>query len=180
MASNNEGGTGTNLPIQWNNNNKMNTEPCQYGFPGDKRFLDFIQNELITDCIQGLVKGIFGEDATGIVSGCNPKTPPTQISPGFVLINGILLPFAGGVKQTYVKVEENNETATFYDGGSYTAYRKAVVVFTGSSVNAVAWETLNKRLNVYEYFEELKIMIETHSHLGTSGGSGGGGGDVLY
>jgi hypothetical protein len=177
MANINDNGTSTGTgteEITFVGENKMITEHCQYGFPGNKSFLDFIQDNLISNYLQQLVIGIFGAE-TGIISGC--RISGNSVSSGTVLINGILLPFAGGVRRNYVKVTDSVEQATFEDNNNYDAYKKAIAEFTDTNTG-ISWTTLNSnRLNVVEKLltlqtelQELKSDFLSHSHTTTGGG----------
>jgi hypothetical protein len=166
--------------------NRIVTENCQYGFPGNKRLLDFIQNELITDYVQLLSSGIFGSNATGIVAGCEIVLGSNRANPGIVLINGRLLPFAGGIIQSSIAIQDTTEQATFHDNQTHDAYKKATAIF--AATGTTTWAALNTKLSIQVALQEirnelqllrfgllqevwhelhlLRVGLENHSHSG--------------
>jgi len=173
MASNN---TGTTTDMEFVGENKIVTVNCEHGLPGNKRFLDFIQNELVTYFMQEFVTGVFGNE-TMIFSGCKTTPDSNYISSGVVLINGVLLPFAGGTKQNYVKITDTVEEVTFKNNQKYGAYKKSVAEFTSTNTGLL-WSTLNNnRLNILGRLQNLKSELDelrddfiSHTHATTGGG----------
>src|SRR5699024_2515171 len=86
------------------------------GFPGNQNMLDFMQKSY-REAITGLSK-LAGDKV--IVSGC--VVTGSQISEGWVVIDGELLPFKSGAIGNNVIVEEIADDVLFQDGSSQTVY----------------------------------------------------------
>ena len=80
------------------------------GFPLDTNALDFLQSAFAAS-INAL--NALGGSSNYIVSGCVPAGSNT--SAGWMVINGELLPFAGGITQTKVIVRETKAAVRFQD-----------------------------------------------------------------
>ncbi len=78
-----------------------------------------------------------------VVSGC--EVSGTQVSSGYVVMNGELLPFEGGTAQTYVKVQETVDTLEYKDGNTHNYLTRRKAVFSASAaVGAVRWADFMK------------------------------------
>lgn len=92
--------------------------------------LDFMQRS--TETLHTLARTICTLEGCQylIISGC--ETQGATVSAGVVIINGELLPFAGGAAKTYVQIEETRENAEFMDGQPKEVYVSRHVVFSTS------------------------------------------------
>jgi microcystin-dependent protein len=139
--------------------NKANyTERPQRSFPLSTEGLDFIQRQI-------LLAAEYAKSAGGnyILSGCT--VTGTNVSSGTVILNGELLPFVGGTRQTTVRIVEKNESITAgsetYDG----AYVHRYVDF-GSNLNDV--DTFNfSDLKLFPTNKFLSENYATKSELAT-------------
>jgi hypothetical protein len=138
--------------------NRIITKNCQHGFPANKKLLDFIQDELLTDYIQQIARGVFGEYATGIIAGCEGQG--NTVSAGIVMINGIVYPFKGGGKYPYITIKNTLDSAIFHDGIEHDAFSKSVAAFTSVQTN-LTWNALNNRfLNSSEIKVKLNDILD--------------------
>lgn len=80
------------------------------GFPLDTNALDFLQSAFASSI--NALAALGGSD-NYILSGC--VVNGSNVSTGWVVINGELLPFAGGIAQTKVLIRENKESVRFQD-----------------------------------------------------------------
>jgi len=76
-----------------------------------------------------------------ILDGC--VTSGGNVSAGTVVINGELLPFAGGVVNTHVVITESKTGVQVYDINYADLYYDRKVVFGGGS-NQIAWNSFQK------------------------------------
>lgn len=107
------------------------------GFPTNQQRLEYMQEAYtgIADALVGLVGG------NAIVSGC--VVAGNNVSAGWVVIGGELLPFLGsstGV-QTTVLVRETKTALTFLDNSNKEVQFSRSVQF-GTGTGAIAWSSL--------------------------------------
>jgi len=122
------------------------------GFPLEVNDLSAMQDNY--NSLQELAKAICGT-SPAILSGC--VVTGSTVSPGFMLINGELLPFNGGPLGTYVAVTETTSNKTFEDGISRIVFRNRRAVFsTGGTLWSAFWRVNNlKDVAVNKLYSEL-------------------------
>jgi hypothetical protein len=100
-------------------------------FPLTTTVLGFLQSAAaMLEKLTSLVGGNY------ILSGC--VTQGTAVSAGHVVINGEIIPFAGGELQTYVRVVITDTVITVQDS-DYTQTTKELV--WGAGAGQIAWES---------------------------------------
>lgn len=108
-------------------------------FPLSTEGLDFIQNQILLSAILANMAG-----GNCILSGC--AVSGTTVAAGYMVLNGEVLPFAGGTLQASVRVRE---TASDITAGSITytgAYKTRVAEFGSNiaEVDTYAWADIKK------------------------------------
>lgn len=113
-----------------------------FGNLGGLRFtqesLDFMQQS--TETLHTLGHALCAAEGMQylIVKGC--ETAGTAVAPGVVIVNGEVLPFAGGTKKTRVEIVETKEPADFMDGEPKETYVSRSVAFTDNS-GGIPWSS---------------------------------------
>lgn len=109
-------------------------------FPLTTNVLGFLQTAAqLIEKLAGIISGNY------IISGC--KAVGASTSAGYVVVNGEIMPFAGGVTQSYVRVINTSETVTVNDG-TYTKTTKQLIFGAGSG--QIAWSSFRSASNVIE------------------------------
>lgn len=121
------------------------------GFPLTQDALDFMQSAY-QEAIAGLAK-LAGDSV--IVSGMVDNG--ASVTDGWILINGELLPFQAGNKQTYFIIVETTDTETFEDDSVKTIYYTRQARF-GSGAGQIPYANLVR-------LSSLKIMQNSISNL---------------
>lgn len=106
------------------------------GFPLETETLDAMQK-----CWN--ILNAFGEIVAplAIIKGC--VVTGSNVSDGFVYINGELLKFVGGAIQTTVIIVQNPTSVEFEDGNSHEVYFERYATF-GSGVTNYAWANFKR------------------------------------
>ncbi|WP_053328528.1 hypothetical protein [Chryseobacterium gallinarum] len=119
--------------------------------------------KLVTEILAGLqdaysiysgVARMAGEKA--IVSGCEDLG--VNVGDGYVIINGELLEFKGGVKQSTVIIKEENTQVAFEDG-SIKPFEKYRFATFGYSTSAYTWNDF-KRVTPLNTIEDRLAKLE--------------------
>jgi microcystin-dependent protein len=121
------------------------------GFPLDTNALDFLQ-AAFASTINALT-ALGGDNY--IVSGC--VVTGSNTSPGWVVINGELLPFAGGITQSKVIVRETKAAVRFQDLINKDVIVTRVVQF-GTGAGEILYSTLLPIKNLLTVKSELASM----------------------
>ncbi|MBN1185774.1 MAG: hypothetical protein JXB49_26060 [Bacteroidales bacterium] len=109
-------------------------------FPLTTNVLGFLQTAAqLIEKLAGIISGNY------IISGC--ETVGASTSGGYVVVNGEIMPFAGGTTQTYVRVVSTTETITVNDG-TYTKTTKQLVF--GAGTGQIAWSTFKNARDLIE------------------------------
>ncbi|MCZ2393427.1 MAG: hypothetical protein LC105_06205 [Chitinophagales bacterium] len=117
------------------------------GFPSTQNTFDFMQNAY-NDAIAGLARAV-GEKV--IVSGVEENN--SQVTDGWVVINGELLPFKGGAIQSHVVIVETSKSVVFDNPAtSKEVYFDRVVKF-GSGPGQIPWSDF-KRVKTMQTHQE--------------------------
>jgi microcystin-dependent protein len=105
------------------------------GFPLDTNAIDFLQVTFASSI--NALTALGGDNF--ILSGC--VTVGSNVSSGWVVINGELLPFQGGIAQTKVLIRETKQPVRFQDLILKDVYITRFVVF-GTGVGEILFSTL--------------------------------------
>ncbi|QEM13491.1 hypothetical protein [Mucilaginibacter rubeus] len=107
------------------------------GFPFDQGVMKFIQ-----DCIGTAAQTAALAGPLAILSGCDAAG--TSVSDGVVVINGEILPFVGGVKQTKVIIQENATTVVFQDNQPRVVKYVRAARFGDDGTTAMLWANFKR------------------------------------
>lgn len=121
------------------------------GFPMTTRILDELQKAFNIFNTLGALSGNMT-----IVAGC--VTTGTNVSDGYVFINGEVFEFRGGSLQTKVKIVEAMETLVFEDGSAKSVIKTRYVTF-GIGVDAMDWSEFIRPKNAKELSEIVAELI---------------------
>ncbi|MCT4698092.1 hypothetical protein [Tenacibaculum haliotis] len=133
------------------------------GFPLETNTLNFMQSAYSIFNAFGALAG----DKT-IISGC--ETQGSEVTNGYVYVNGEILEFRGGIKQTTVVIIEDNESVEFEDGTVKDIYKTRYVTF-GVSGNSIPWtdfkpvDNLITLLNRVVFLEGKVVSPATESEV---------------
>ncbi len=121
------------------------------GFPLETDTLNFLQASLAKPI--SALTGLGGENY--IVSGATQSGD--NISDGWVVIKGELLPFKGGITQMNVTVVEISQEATFMDGAIHPIYfTRQVQLCASGTVGSIPFASILRMNNL----QEQKIQID--------------------
>lgn len=120
------------------------------GFPLETNTLSFMQSAYNIFNAFGALAG----DKT-IISGC--ETQGNEITNGYVYVNGELLVFRGGIKQTTVVIIENKESVEFEDGTVKDVYKTRYATF-GASGNSIPWDEFKRYYINQPMYKEVKYV----------------------
>lgn len=112
------------------------------GFPMTTRILDELQKAYTLFNSLGAISG----DKT-IISGC--VTTGTNVSDGYVYVNGEVFNFVGGTLQTEVKIVEVTEALVFENNVSKTVIKTRYVTF-GTGIDTIPWADFTRGLETKE------------------------------
>lgn len=106
--------------------------------------LDFMQQS--TETLHTLARTICTMEGHQflIVSGC--ETQGATVSAGIVILDGELLPFAGGAAKACVQIEETREKAEFMDGQPKEVYVSRKVVFSDNGTEWSKFRDITEKL----------------------------------
>lgn len=144
--------------------NRIDTQQAG-GFPLETDTLDFMQKSFTA--LQALVS--LGGDHY-ILSGCTVQSG--NVSDGWVVINGELMPFKGGLLQSKVIIKENLGSRTFENGVNKVVFYERFAQF-GSGDSSVPFSDLVniKDLKTFRNLPHLasnEIQLDSELHLATS------------
>lgn len=127
------------------------------GFPTTQNTLDFMQQAYV-HAIQALA------DLAGnrvIISGMEENN--NQISDGWIVWDGELLPFTGGPKQTHILIEEETESVIFEGEASSTeVYHTRKAKFGGSTLLYSDLVRLDKIKVLQSNLNDLTNALNSH------------------
>ena len=104
----------------------------QGGFPLDQDVLGFLQESSLTAAKTASLGG-----SAYVLSGC--EQAGNNIANGIVVINGEILPFAGGATQEKVVVIEQTEDMNYEDGSVYPSIKTRYATFGDDGVTGLLW-----------------------------------------
>lgn len=107
------------------------------GFPFDQGVMKFIQ-----DCIGTAAQTAALAGSLAILSGCDAAG--ASVGDGVVVINGEILPFVGGVKQTKVIIQENATTVVFQDNQPRVVKYVRAARFGDDGTTAMLWANFKR------------------------------------
>jgi hypothetical protein len=102
------------------------------GFPLDQGVMGFLQ-----DCISLASQAASLAGPLAILSGC--VVAGGSAGNGFVVINGEILPFVGGIIQEFVVINEVDTAVIFQDGSPQVVKKIRTATFGDDSLNEYAW-----------------------------------------
>lgn len=117
------------------------------GFPMTTRILDEIQK---AHAVFNSLGGLAGNFT--ILDGC--VTTGTNVSDGFVFINGEVFDFKGGLAQTKVIIKETVENLVFQNNNSNPVIKTRYVTF-GTGVNAIDWADFKRPIET----KALEVLL---------------------
>ncbi len=124
------------------------------GLPFDSDTLDFMQKGYV-GALDALAK-VIGNNV--IVYGLEPNN--NEITPGWIVYGGELIPFVGGVKlQTFI-VEEIAERRTFFDGQEHEVYFTKQARFASGGID---FNSLKRVDNVFKQQQSIIDNNKTQS-----------------
>lgn len=118
------------------------------GFPLDVNILDFGQKaNQISQQLGGIIAPL------AIVNGCIENG--NNISDGLVYIDGELLPFKGGLKQSSVRIVEQPEARIFENGTSKDVLITRYATFGIASGTSYNWSNFHRSISIKEIEKRL-------------------------
>jgi hypothetical protein len=131
------------------------------GFPLTQGTLEILQRSY-SEAI-GVLAGIIGDRV--IVSGCEDS--PTGVVPGWLCIDGELLPFEGGAIPILqrMKIVEEAEDVTFGNLSEQPVYIKRRVVFDSDGYGSYKWDEFGRIKTLQDLSEKIIAKEVTMSYV---------------
>ncbi|MGY0039179.1 hypothetical protein [Pedobacter sp. NJ-S-72] len=117
------------------------------GFPLETDTLNFMQTSYAS--LQS-VTALGGSNY--ILSGC--LASGRTFTDGYVVLNGELLPFRGGLEQSNIVIREDKQTRPFENGQSRDVFFTRYAEF-GTGTDAVAWASLPRLMDLQTVTTEI-------------------------
>lgn len=89
----------------------------------------------------------------------------TTYSAGWIVINGELLPFAGGLKASYIFVETTKQSVDFENATTHDVYTSKVAKLTSSSAGNVAVSSFTRLLNSKSITQKISALENKVANL---------------
>lgn len=127
-------------------------------FPVSAETYDFMQNMIL---LAAKTASLGGDRY--ILSGCieNGNT----VGSGYVVIDGEILPFAGGAKGTYVVVSESKNSVQVYDTKYEDIYMERKVIF-GTGSGQIAWADFKNYTDLATMSAKLaSLLTDFNNHI---------------
>jgi microcystin-dependent protein len=119
-------------------------------FPLSTETIDFLQQMAV---MMSNAAGIGGTDF--ILSGC--VETGSNISTGFIVVAGEVLPFVGGTKETYIVIEETKRSVTA-EGQVYEGIYISRQARFGTGSGQVAW-SIFQRISIPDIYARIAAII---------------------
>lgn len=147
----------------------------QGGFPFDQDVLGFLQNSILAAAGTASLGG-----QTYILSGC--EKIGGNIANGIVVINGEIMPFAGGAEQAKVVIIEQTENMNYEDGSVYPSIKTRFATFGDDGVTNLQWSSFKRNTpeGVLARLERLERIAAPFLEVTAADGTKHRGGMVLW
>lgn len=106
------------------------------GWPASTETWQYLQNMILQAQQLALIAG-----SNFILSGCTENG--NNVGSGIIVVNGEVMPFSGGAKQTSVVVSDSVTNRPYYGGSSKSYYHQRSALF-GTGSGQVAWSLFQR------------------------------------